>query len=246
MPEIKIANQDTLLDVKTTTDNTNVKIGTSGDTASSAGTSLFSRINRLITDWTTAKAGYVDSAISGRASQTDMTAVKNLLGIANPTVADMNTVMNALKKISETSGDSKGLQYRKYTGTKYLDSGTTTVLDVSGKGFLQKLSTTDTRVTHITSTSAYRYRQFGIIITLDGVQIFNFPVPGITSSSQSANQLSFSATDLTITTSSANATYLNIAFKQSLKIELVGAPYDSDYNVNPQPGSWYAHLNLEV
>jgi hypothetical protein len=139
MAEINIAD-------KTTQDAISASVGMSTDQASDSGTSLWGRLKAFIATWTTAKAAFLDAAVSSRASSADMASVKtavstnldaaissrasgaywtsakaayldayisscasaaslsvikSLVGDANPGVADMTTVMNALKKISD-------------------------------------------------------------------------------------------------------------------------------------------------
>ncbi len=78
--------------------------GSKDDAPNKDGITLFSKINKLLTDWTTAKANFLDTSISSRAEANELAAVKNLIGKSNPDIADYSNVMSYLKKLEEKIG----------------------------------------------------------------------------------------------------------------------------------------------
>lgn len=75
---------DTLIEEKTGT------VNATGGTATSGG--IFAKLNKLLTDWTTSRAGKVDNldaAISTRASQTSITTLQNTANGINAATAEL-------------------------------------------------------------------------------------------------------------------------------------------------------------
>ncbi|MGE7837998.1 hypothetical protein [Viridibacillus arvi] len=71
----------------------------------------------------------------------NVSTVKNLIGTANPTVADETTIMNYLKKIHNTQLPTGGL--KPITNNETVTMSTTTpykVFEIKGMGFLRKAS----------------------------------------------------------------------------------------------------------
>ncbi len=75
---------------QTTVDTVSSKIGASSDAANSSGTSLFALVKRLVTDWTTAKAGYLDAQISTRASSAQASEIRTM-------TSDMKNEVHSVK-----------------------------------------------------------------------------------------------------------------------------------------------------
>lgn len=88
------SSQSSVDDVKSLVQDGNNLIGSTnnnGGTATSG--SIFAKLNKLLTDWTTTRAGYVDTTISSRASQSGL---NTLQGTANTINANVGALVNGM------------------------------------------------------------------------------------------------------------------------------------------------------
>ncbi len=86
------ASQTSLDSVKNLVQDGNNLVGANNNSGGSIGVgSISARINKLLTDWTTTRAGYVDTAISSRASQSSL---NTLQGTANTINANVGSLVN--------------------------------------------------------------------------------------------------------------------------------------------------------
>lgn len=83
---------------------------------------------------------YIADKVTLDATKAQIDAVKTLLGVANPSTADMATVMNALKKIAESGGHGGQLNpFSKEISVMITEQNTFyTALSLTGKGILTK------------------------------------------------------------------------------------------------------------
>lgn len=95
--------QENITETHNKVDNANEKLGLTPDTGGSFNSgSIFAKINKLLTDWTTTRAGYLDSSISSRASQVTVDSLSQKVNNLELQINKNSIEMLDLSKLNKT------------------------------------------------------------------------------------------------------------------------------------------------
>lgn len=135
------------LTTSVTLEDMGTKVGDQGDDPGT--TSLFARLkqiyNHLTLNLSATRTGYIDTIKTTTDTlNTNMNAMKTVVGISNPTTADMATVMNALKKVADSvatisvtvNNSGRGMSRRIFVanGSFVVPAGVTTLFITAAGG----------------------------------------------------------------------------------------------------------------